>query len=181
MHTKFDLTLTVATAGGTESFAIDSSHLEFIVGGYRSDGAALSKLIGIAASHPSYAVRRAIAGSEQLPVDAAIALAEDPSMTVRLQLASNEVFRQAASEEVMLRFIASDPEVAEAVANYVEGYYNADVDDLCKTLASHLDVAVRRALAGNSGTPIRWVKKLTTDPVLDVANTAKRQLENRSR
>jgi hypothetical protein len=126
-------------------------------------------------------VRRSVAGSDNLPVEAALGLAEDPCASVRTQVASNDVFRQAAPEELVLRLIDSDPEVAESIANYVERYENADANVLCEALARHPDVVVRRTLASNSGTPVKWVRKLTNDPAHDVASAARQQLASRSR
>ena len=181
MHTKIDLTLTVTTATGTQTFTLGAAHFEAIVGTWQADNSSLAELFGIAAAHPSYSVRRSVAGSDHLPVEAALALAEDPCASVRSQVASNDLFRQAAPEELVLRLIDSDPEVAEAIANYVERFENADVNALCEALARHPDVVVRRTIASNGGTPVKWVRKLTSDPVPDVAGAARQQMSSRSR
>lgn len=179
MQSSINVTLTVATGGKVLTFPLGASHLESIVGGFGSDSPELVELYVIASQHPSYSVRRSVVNRDCLPADAALAMANDPCASVRTQLARTEVFRQVASEEMVLQLIASDPEVAEAVAGYVERYENVDVNVLCDALFKHPDPVVRSALASNSGTPVRWVRKLVNDPMPDVAAVAAHEIKNR--
>jgi hypothetical protein len=172
-------TLTVRVAGESQEFVLGTQQIEAVVGS-ASDTPEFAGLFSAAAQHPANSVRSIVASQDQLPGDAALELARDPSSNVRVRVAGSAVFRRFASEEAILKLIESDPEAAEAIAGYVERFENAEINTLCEALARHPDPTVRRALAWNSATPIKWVRKLRQDPTQDVAAGARSMMARRS-
>lgn len=178
MSAEITFTLTVTVAGESQEFVLGTQQIESLVSS-ADDAPEFAGLFSAAAQHPAKSVRMAVAGQEQLPGDAALALAQDPSADVRERVARNRVFGRFASEATVLKLIDSDPEVAEAIAANVEQFENADADALCAALVRHPDPTVRRALVWNSGTPAKWVKALRNDPARDVAAAAASRMASR--
>ena len=181
MAAETTFTLTITSAGEPQTFTLGARHVESIVSGYGTDTPEFAGLFAAAAQHPALSVRRSAAGQDNLPADAVLALANDPCASVRVQIVGNRVFRQVATEAVVLALIESDPEVADAVANYVGQFENVDVNVLCEALSRHPDPSVRRTLANNSDCPVKWLRKFRTDPSKDVMDTAISELASRSR
>jgi hypothetical protein len=179
MSAEIVFTLTVTVAGESQEFVLGTQQIDSVVSS-ADDTAEFAGLFSAAAQHPANCVRMTVTGRDQLPGDAALALAHDPCANVRTQVVRNRVFGRFATEETVLKLIDSDPQVAEAIAGNIEQFENADVNTLCEVLMRHPDPTVRRALAWNSGTPLKWVKKLRTDSAQDVAATALSMMASRS-
>lgn len=179
MELKF--TLTVTTGGESQDFVLGARHVEALVSTCYGDTAEFAGLFAAAAQHPSVAVRRSVAGMQHLPGDSAMALAKDTCATVRRLVVQNQMFLRMAGDEAVLALIASDPEVADAVACMVSQFENADSNVLCEALSQHPDPDVRRSLANNNATPMKWLRKLRTDASKDVADAALETLTMRSR
>lgn len=180
MSADISFTLVVAVAGESQEFVLGTQQIDSVVSS-ADDIVEFAGLFSAAAQHPANCVRMTVAGRDQLPGDAALALAHDPCANVRTQVVRNRVFGRFATEETVLKVIDSDPQAAEAIANNIEQFENADVNTICEALVRHPDPTVRRALAWNSGTPLKWVKKLRSDPAQDVAATALSMMASRSR
>ena len=180
MPAEIAFTLRVTVAGESQEFVLGTQQIDSLVS-CAEDTAEFAGLFSATAQHPANCVRLTVAGRDQLPGDAALALAHDPCANVRTQVARSRVFGRFATEAVVLKLIDSDPQVAEAIAGGIEQFENADVNTLCEALVRHPDPTVRRALAWNSGTPLKWVKKLRNDPAQDVAATALAMMASRSR
>lgn len=179
MELKF--TLTIKAGGESQEFVLGARHVEALVSTCYGDTAEFAGLFAAAAQHPSAAVRRSVASLQHLPGDAAMALARDPSAMVRRNVLQNQMFQRMAGDDTVLALIASDPEVAETVAFMVTQFENTDSNVLCEALLQHQDPDVRRALANNSATPMKWLRKLRTDASGDVADAALQALTMRSR
>ena len=180
MPAEISFTLTVRVAGESQEFALGTQQIESIVAN-AGDTPEFAGLFSAAAQHPGNGVRMVAACQDQLPGDAALGLAHDPVAQVRAQIARNRTFWRFASEEAVLKLIESDALAAEAIAEYVGQFENADVNTLCEVLVEHPDPTVRRTLAGNSATPLKCVKKLRSDPAQDVAAMATSMIASRSR
>lgn len=181
MTTEVKFTLTISTGGESQEFVLGSRHVEALVSTSYGDTTAFAGLFAAAAQHPSASVRRAVAGMQHLPGDAAMALARDSCATVRRNVVQNRIFLRMAGDEVVLALIASDPEIAEAVSCLVSQFENADTDVLYETLSQHPDPDVRRALAYDSSTPMKWLRKLRNDAHREVADAALETFAARSR
>ena len=181
MATETQFTLKITMGDESQDFFLGARPLESIISCALSDTPEFAGFFAAAAQHPASTVRRTVASQAQLPGDASLALANDPSASVRVQLVQNPSFRRLAPEAVVLGLVKSDSEVAAAVAGLVHGFENADIDVLCKAIAQHPDPVVRCALAWNSGTPLKWLKVLRGDPTREVADTALREMAGRSR
>ncbi len=173
-------TLTVSVAGESKEFVLSARQVESLVSG-ADDTPEFADLFSAAAQHSARNVRCAAAGQDQLPTDAALALASDPCADVRERVARNRAFYRIATDAAVLKLITSDPEIADAIAGNVEQFENADADALCEALSKHPDPTVRRTLAWNSGTPVKWLRKLRNDPAPEVAATAAQMMAQRSR
>ena len=179
MADETTFTLRVTAGEQTQDFALGAKHVEGIVSGVLEDSGEFAGFFAAAAHHPAASVRRAAAAQDALPGDAALDLAGDPSTSVRAQTACNAMFRRTATQDMVLALIHSDPEVADAVAGSVSLFENADIDILCEAITRHPDPNVRRTLAWNSGTPVKWLKRLRQDSVRDVVDTATKELASR--
>lgn len=181
MTNEPEFTLTVTVGDESQDFALGAEAiLSLMSGGMYVDRPEFAGALAAAAQHPAVSVRRAVAGRDHLPGDAAMALANDPCTSVRAELLRSAIFRRIAPESTVVALIASDPEVAMSVAELVAQFENADINVLCESLAAHPDPSVRRALVDAGGAPLKWLKKLRDDPAPDVAERALFQLVSRS-
>lgn len=178
--TQARFVLAVSVAGESQEFSLGALHLEYVLS-ILPDTADYAGFFGAAAQHQAGAVRRSAASREHLPGDAALQLATDPCSSVRIQAVTNRMFQRLASESTVLALIASDPDVAEAVANTMSMFENADLAVLCESLSRHPDPSVRRAVASNGATPTKWLRQLREDGSKDVAEMAMNELTSRSR
>lgn len=180
METDLKFTLSITNGGEVHDLELGARHIEVLVSIYSGDSAEYAGMFAAAARHPSVAVRRAVASLQNLPADAALALAKDPCASVRRFVIQSRMYLQMADDESVLALIGSDPEVAENVACSVSQFENADIDVLCEALSQHPDTEVRRALANNGATPMKWLRKLRGDGSKDVADTATETITQRS-
>lgn len=176
---EFKLTITVGDY--TQDFVLGAREVQYLVSSSLVDAPEFAGVFAAAAHHPAAVVRRAASAQENLPGDAALKLATDPCAAVRVQVVRNALFRRVAPEAMILALIESDPEVAEAVAEVVGQFENTDINVLCDALARHPDPTVRRTLADNDYTPLKWLKSLRDDRAKEVANVALAKLAVRSR
>jgi hypothetical protein len=124
------------------------------------------------AKHPASSVREQVAYKDKLDAKTVKLLAGDKEIVVVRNLIRSEGGRKHLDTKILLALIAKDVEVAESIANNVEGYESADIDELVTALLKHEDPRVRAALAGNSGTPKKHVKTLQKDADSRVRATA---------
>jgi hypothetical protein len=73
----------------------------------------------LAARHPAARVRLAVCHVENLSRETVRLLADDPSADVRRQLVSSKALVHHADTDMLLRVAASDPAVAEVLAEYL--------------------------------------------------------------
>ena len=171
--------LRVTTGEQTQDFLLSAKNIEAIISSALEDSAEFAGFYAAAAHHPAAGVRRAAAAQNSIPGDAVLDLADDPSTSVRVQAVCNTMFRRTASEGMVLALIESDPDVADAVAGSVSVFENADIDVICEAISRHPDPNVRRTLAWNSATPVKWLKRLRQDSTREVAETATKELASR--
>jgi hypothetical protein len=128
------------------------------------------------AKHSSSEVRTCVASKEQLDEVTVELLSQDTSIEVRRALIGQTVFREWASTQVLLEYIAADVECARIVAASVRDYSSADFNHLAAELCKHSDPDVRNTLAGGWGTPKKYVRQLLSDPDASIRVSAMRTL-----
>ncbi|MFO0911322.1 MAG: hypothetical protein U0795_00060 [Pirellulales bacterium] len=131
------------------------------------------------ARHPAMRVRVVVAQMDNLSADVVLRLADDPSADVRRQLVSSRALHGLADNELVSRLIASDPTVADAVAEYLHDFRTCDVEQLEHDLARHPDPSVRLTLARNGQVSDRTLARLARDHDPSVASAASDQLGTR--
>ncbi len=94
-------------------------------------------------------------------------------------MVSNAYFQRFAMDPLILRMIASDPDVATAVAANFGSLQIANVDTVGEALLCHSDTNVRLKLAESEGTPMKLLNNLRHDSARDVAQAAHRTLRSR--
>lgn len=153
---------------GDEEFEIGAETIASIADSL-ADTAANTPIFEKLVDHPSANVRRPIAYKDKISEETFNKLADDTDIYVMRTLVNNSYFRENASTEQVLRMLnIGDSEICRDVSNYIEGYGAADQGEIVKFLLAHPDPSVRLVLAGNYGTPKNVVKKLLSDPDMDV-------------
>lgn len=135
------------------------------------------KLFELAACHSSELVRENVAYKDNIDEKTWNNLSEDTSINVLRRLVTTDATRAYASQEKLENWIKLDAELARSIANHIDRYQNADVDDLAIALSNHSDPSVLAELAGNSDTPKKLLKILLKHPDTRVSLNAKRALD----
>lgn len=143
------------------------------------DASEYRSVFDLAARHPAMRVRVVVAQRDNLSADAVLDLADDPSSDVRRQLVSSSALHSLADTDLVSRLIASDPAVAEAIAEYLHDFRGCNVDRLGLDLARHPDPSVRLTLARNGRVSDRIFARLSRDRDSIVASAASDQLRAR--
>ena len=133
-------------------------------------------VFGHLAKHASGEVRILIASRENLDQSTIDILSQDASIDVRRALVAQTSFREWASTQVLLEYIAADSECAKTIACNVRDYSNADINQLATELCKHPDPDVRNTLASGWGAPKKYLRQLLSDPDLSVRASAMRTL-----
>jgi hypothetical protein len=120
-------------------------------------------IFDLAARHPAARVRVAVCHVENLSPEMVRLLADDPCADVRRQLVSSKAIVRHADADMLLRLAASDPTVAEVMAEYLYDFTGCDVDQVEAELAAHPDPSVRLALARNGQVSRRTLAQLSGD------------------
>jgi hypothetical protein len=134
-------------------------------------------LFGLLAKCASSEVRSDIAYKDNLHEETVALLAQDASIDVRRRLCGQTPFKEWASTELLLEYISSDIDCAKTIAGSVAEYKNADMNKVAVDLCKHSDPDVRNVLAGNWGSPKKFVKQLLSDADPSVRSSAKRTLD----
>lgn len=145
------------------------------------DGPEFRWIFDLAARHPAMRVRIAVARHDNLSPESVRRLAEDPCTDVRRHLVSSPAFKRHADTETLLRLSASDPTVAEELAEHLHDFTGCDVDPVEVVLVAHPDPSVRLFLAHNGQASDRTLALLVQDADPGVAAAAQRQAQNRLR
>jgi hypothetical protein len=135
------------------------------------------KLFQSAASHPSETVRENVAYKDNINEETWEILSEDNSINVLRRLVNSDACKRNASQKQLENWIKMDIEIARNIANNLDRYENADIDALAKILSEHSDPSVIAEVASNSSIPKKYLKNLTKNSDLQIANNAKRSLE----
>jgi len=181
MSPRLAFKLVVEMDEGTQEFALGLSELRDVIDVLPSAEPSFAGLFAAASSHAAASVRLSAARKESLPADAAMDLARDPCASVRRAVTSNAHFQRFAMDPLVLRMIASDPEVAAGVAENFGSLQIANADVVGEALLSHSDTSVRLKLAECQGTPIKLLNQLRQDSTREVAQAAHQTLLSRFR
>jgi hypothetical protein len=179
MSNKLAFTLRVAIDDETQEFVLGSTDIRNVLDALPGNEPSFAGLYAAASSHAAASVRASAARKECLPADSAMELASDPCATVRREVVSNALFLRFAMDPLVLRMIASDPEVAEAIAENFSALQIANADAVGESLLNHPDPNVRLRLAEGTSTPINLLNKLRHDPAREVAHAAHQTLRAR--
>jgi len=143
------------------------------------DSPEMGWLFDLAARHPAMKVRGAVARYENLSPKTVRLLAEDPCIQIRRQLVSSPAFKRYADTPTVLQLAASDPSVAEELAEHLYDFTFCDVGRVEAELGVHPDPSVRSFLANNGQASLRMLALLAHDLDPGVASFARRQMRAR--
>lgn len=168
--------LTVTVDGETQSVALGTHEVQAMIEMLPGDNPAFAGMFAAAASHPAATVRMSAAGKACLPADSVLQLATDPAVSVRRAVLASPFFRRLASDDLVIRMIKADPDIAVIVAGMLEQFEMANADVLGDAIATHPDPNVRLRAASAASTPKRLLNLLCQDPSADVARAARKNL-----
>jgi hypothetical protein len=131
----------------------------------------------VAAHHPASSVREYVASKDNISTNVMETLSSDKSIAVLRNLVNTSCFRENATEEQIEKLVKLDIEIAESVANYISSFENADANKLALLLSESNDPSVLATLAGNSDTPKKILKVLSTHSEPEIASQAKNSLD----
>jgi len=131
----------------------------------------------VAAHHPASSVRENVASKDSISIAAMETLSTDNSMAVLRNLVNSSCFRENASEEMVEILINMDVEIAESIASYIGSFENVDTNKLASLLSESTEPAILATLAGNSDTPKKILKVLSTHSEPEIASQAKASLD----
>lgn len=136
----------------------------------------LGWLFDLAARHPAMKVRCAVARHEHLSPEAVRLLANDSCAEIRRQLVSSPALKRHADTPTVLRLVASDPIVAEELAEHLYDFNGCNLSDVEVSLVNHPDPSVRQSLAHNGDVLAKLLADLANDPDIGVRQCARRRL-----
>lgn len=143
------------------------------------DSPELGWLFDIAARHAAMKVRAAVAKYENLSPETVRLLAEDACSEIRRQLVSSPALKRLADTEMLLRLAASDPAIAEELAEHLYDFTGCCIPRVEAYLCRHTDPSVRLFLAHNGEVSVRTLALLALDNDPGVAASARRQVRKR--
>lgn len=172
------------------SFAVTTGHgkplyvslsAEVLADLFRSvpDSPEMGWLFDLAARHPAMKVRGAVARYDNLSPDTVRVLADDPCSEIRRQLVSSSALKRHADTQLVLRLIASDPTVAEELAEHLYDFTFCDVARVEAELAEYPDPSIRLFLAHNGQVSMRTLQLLALDDDPGVSASARGQIRAR--
>ena len=135
-----------------------------------------AELFEVMASHPASYVRETVAYKDRLNHSTVEKLANDSSINVLRNLARSAAFREHASQDTVERLLALDVEIAQNIANNLDGFEQCDIGKLATLLSEHQDLGVLAALAGTYNAPKKILKALAAHSDPYVAFQAKNTL-----
>ena len=178
---RLEFKIVVERNDESQEVILGSSVLLNVIDALPGDEPSFAGVFAAASSHPAATVRLGAARKECLPADAVMELADDRCASVRRTVVSNACFQRFAMNPLVLRMIASDPEVAAEIAENFGALQIASADVVGAALVSHSDTSVRQKLAENDDTPIKLLNQLRHDSAREVARAAHQTLESRFR
>lgn len=143
------------------------------------DSPEMGWLFDLAARHPAMKVRAAVARYENLSPDTVRLLADDSCSEIRRQLVSSPALKRHADTQMVLGLIASDPTVAEELAEHLHDFTFCDVARVEAELAEHPDPSIRLFLAHNGQVSMRTLQLLALDDDPGVSVSARTQIRAR--
>jgi hypothetical protein len=169
----------VVSESGKEAYSVNLSYevVSSIVSDF-PDNESSNDFFRLAAQHAASVVRENVAYKDHLNSDVLEILSKDSSISVLRNLVRSQAFRENVTQEELVALIKLDTEIAQTIANNVDSYEQADVNELASLLSKHEDPSVVYSLAQNWGTPKEILKTLLTHPDPYIANEAKTRLED---
>jgi len=169
----------IVSESGKEKY---SANLPFetvsnIVSSY-PDNKSSNDFFHLAARHSASSVRENVAYKDNLSEEIVELLAADNSISVLRNLVRSSSFRKNASQQLLEKMISLDVEIAQSIANSVESFEQADINELAALLVAHHDPSVALSLASNYSLPKKILKTLLNHYDSSVANEAKSRLED---
>lgn len=144
--------------------------------GSMPDDHSLEKFYELAATHPASTVRENVSYKDNLSKATVNTLANDSSVNVLRNLTRSQSFRENATEEMLTRMMAIDPEVAQSIAGYIDSYEDCNTSKIVELLLALADPCVAGALANNYNSPKNILKKLSQHPDPYISNQAKKNI-----
>jgi hypothetical protein len=148
---RLEFKLVVERNNESQEVTLGSSVLLNVIESLPGDEPSFAGVFAAASSHPAATVRLGVARKECLPADAVMELADDPCASVRRTVVSNACFQRFAMNPLILRMIASDSEVAAAIAENFGALQIVSANVVGEALLSHADTNVRVKLAECEG------------------------------
>lgn len=139
------------------------------------DSPEMGWLFDLAARHPAMKVRCAVAGYDNLSPETVRLLADDTCSEIRRQLVSSPALKRLADTEMVLHLAASDPAVAEELAEQLYDFTGCCIPQVEAYLCRRPDPSVRLLLAQNGEVSLRTLAALVDDADPGVAVAALRQ------
>lgn len=131
---------------------------------YYPDTAKSQALFRLAAKHPSAEVRSQVASKNKIDEDTCHELIDDDAISVLKNMVSNTIFKEMATIEILKKYIATDRELAEAIAYDLESYKLVDILNLAEFIAANKDPSVVSTLANNRRAPKKVLRDLLNYP-----------------
>ena len=134
------------------------------------------------AQSPSAETRSNIVSQKNLHVKTVRLLLSNPQIEVMRSMVKRDKFISRMRKEDIERFInTGDPEILTDIVNNIsdltEEYEVCEKDWLCEKLYQQSDPSVRNELADNDETPEFILKKLLSDPDINVSQAAQDTLD----
>ncbi len=140
------------------------------------DSQSNNDIFKILAKHPSQEVRQQVASKDSLNMDVAQIFESEKSLNVIRSFVRSDSCKKYSSNELLVKWIALDVEVACSVASRLESYENADIDEILKILIKHSDPSVLNEIAENSSIPKKYLKELSKHKDTKISSAAKYSL-----
>lgn len=169
----------VVSESGKEKYTANLSYeaVSNIVSSF-ADNADSNDFFILAAQHAASSVRENVAYKDNLSAEVVEILSKDSSIGVLRNLVRSSAFRENATQVELERLIKLDTEIAQSIANNVDGFEQADTNKLAGLLATNEDPSVVASLAQNYSAPKKVLKTLVNHPDPYVASEAKARLED---
>jgi hypothetical protein len=132
------------------------------------------------AQHPSSDIRRTVAMNENIQEKTAKLLIKDSSINVLREIAVNRVALRIITEKDIQRLIETkDTRLLCEIANFIDEYQLCNSNLIAELLVNQPDPRVRCRLAENQYAPEMFLKQLSKDSDIDVAEAAKETLNDK--
>ena len=131
----------------------------------------------LAAQHPASQVRQRVANRDKLSEETMAILAKDTSVDVLRNLIRSAAFQEYADQDLLARFVQISTDLAEAIADNLGSFSNANAEALVQLLLQMDDPAIAYNLAGNYNIPKKILRSLLKHNDLVVSQVAKNTLD----